>query len=464
MVTADEFNVFYSRAVKIVLTIHHFLPRYTAGAELYTFRLAGWLLKHGYDVEVVCVESVTWGPTSEVDSIHDVYEGLSVWRLRVQIGNTQKPFRQSYCNSHIGRWFTDFLERVRPDLVHVNSCYLLSISPLAVAEQLSLPVVLTLHDFWFLCPLITLLKPTGDLCTVPKDPAECAWCLATQKRRFRLPDKFTFGGVRRLGRYLLSSTATARLLGVDTNRDDIAARRSTLLAALDEVDLIIAPSAFLRNTFLRHGTKPEKIVYSRYGLDTAHWAAPRDSESVPSRDLRIAYIGQISPHKGVHLLIRAFNKLDLSRRAAHLTIWGDTGVFPAYAALLDKLARKSPNITFAGRFDNREIAKILQNIDLTVAPSVWYENSPIAIMESLTAGTPVVTANLGGMPELVQHNLQGLLFKPGDVKDLAIQLQRLVDEPHLAAELASRALPARTIDDEMSYLTTLYERVYAKVR
>jgi len=80
-------------------------------------------------------------------------------------------------------------------------------------------------------------------------------------------------------------------------------------------------------------------------------------------------------------------------------------------------------------------------------------------MEALTAGTPVVTANLGGMPELVQHNVNGLLFEAGNISDLAGQLQRLLDEPGLVAALASNAHPVRMIDDEMAQILSLYESV-----
>jgi len=77
-----------------------------------------------------------------------------------------------------------------------------------------------------------------------------------------------------------------------------------------------------------------------------------------------------------------------------LKIYGDPNVFPDYAQSLRKTADGNSAVELAGRFDNRRVAEILNQTDVVVAPSIWYENSPIAILEALTTGTPVVTANL----------------------------------------------------------------------
>jgi glycosyltransferase involved in cell wall biosynthesis len=230
--------------------------------------------------------------------------------------------------------------------------------------------------------------------------------------------------------------------------------------ALNQADVILSPSEFLRSIFVEQGIDPDKISYSRLGLDTSHWITPSKAEQKVSNVLQVSYIGQLAPHKGVHLLLNAFNQLVYSdHQSAHLTVYGDPMAFPDYTKSLRAIANGNPAIEFAGRFDNRRVADILSKTDVIVAPSVWYENSPIAIMEALTTGTPVVTSNLGGMSELVQHNENGLLFETGDSDDLTRQLQRLVDEPELAAALAKNARPVRMIDDEMAQILSLYESV-----
>lgn len=445
--------------MKIVVTIHHFPPNYSAGAEIYAFRLASWLVRHGHSVEVVCIESITHDGADEIDHTHAVYEGISVWRLYFNLRRASDPFLQSFDNPAIGAWFAAFLAREQPDVVHINSCYLLSASTIAATRQLSLPLIVTLHDFWFVCPRITLLKPNGALCQVPDNPAECAWCLATEKRRFRWLEMLPGDIVNAAAQRLLISPQTSKLLGIHPDADGIAHRRDMLMNALNQADMILSPSEFLRDVFIAQGIDPARIMYSRLGLDTSHWIQPPQIDHAPSRDLQITYIGQIAPHKGVHLLVAAFNRLKFSRRQARLKLYGDPAVFPNYAKSLWKIAKGNPAVEFAGRFDNRRIAEILDKTDVTVVPSIWYENSPISIMESLTLGTPVITANLGGMPELVQHNVNGLLFEAGNSADLARQLQRLLDYPNLATELAANAHPVRMIDDEMAHIISFYEQV-----
>jgi len=448
-----------NNGLRILIAVHHFPPNYSAGAEVYTFRLASWLVRHGYEVEVVCVESITHEGDSELEYERESYEDIPVWRLYFNLARASDPFRQSFDNPAIGKWFAGFLQRVCPDIVHINSCYLLSVSTIAATKQQSLPLIVTLHDFWFVCPRITLLKPTGALCTVPENVAECAWCLATGKRRFRWLEIVSRGVAGAVAQRLLVSPPVARLLGIQPDASEIADRRELLLNALKQADIILSPSEFLRDIFIRQGIDPAKILYSRLGLDTSHWIIPSGSAPEVSEDLRIIYIGQLAPHKGVHLLIEAFNRLAFSSRRAQLKIYGDLNVFSDYARSLRKTADGNSAVQFAGRFDNRRVAEILNKADVLVAPSIWYENSPIAIMEALTTGTPVVTANLGGMPELVQHNVNGLLFEAGNTNDLANQLQRLLDEPGLVAALASNAHAVRMIDDEMAQIVSLYESV-----
>ena len=445
--------------MKIVLTIHHFLPNYSAGAEIYASRLASWLTNHGHEVEVVCVESITHTGDSDLECRHEIYEGVSVWRLYFNLECAPDPFRWSLENPVIGDWFDQFLRQVSPEIVHVNSCYLLSASTIKAVKKQLLPLVVTLHDFWFVCPRISLLKPNGELCKVPEAPEECAWCLATEKRRFRWSELASRGVAGSVAQRWLVSSRFASLLGIQPDGSEIAYRRESLMNALGQADVVIAPSEFLRAVFVGQGLDPDRIIYSRYGLDTSHWITPSESDREASEDLRVSYVGQLAPHKGVHLLVQAFNRLDFSGRRARLKVYGDPTVFFQYAESLRRMARGNPAIEFAGRFDNHRVAEVLDQTDVVVVPSIWYENSPIAIMEALTTGTPVVTTNLGGMPELVQHNVNGLLFEVNDTDSLARQLQRLLDEADLVANLTAKARPVRMIEDEMRQMLSIYDEL-----
>ncbi len=434
--------------MRIVLPVHHFLPRYTAGAELYTYRLARWLQRHGRLVEVVAVESVEHETTGELRVVSDTCDGIPVHRLHFNLEAGEHSWE--YDNRLIGEWFARYLEHTRPDLVHFQAGYLIGIAPLRAAVAAGVPTVLTLHDYWFICPRFTLLRGDGALCrAVPDDPAGCAWCLQLDRRRFRVPEQMT-GGM--LGRVALRS-------GFDPGRAHIAARRNTVLPALTWPDAVIAPSRFLADQ-VRAFVPSERLHISRPGLDLAPFThrLRRNDDDV----IRIGFIGQIAPHKGVHLLIAAFQQLQARSGRIELHIYGGLTANPAYVTRLRRLAGSDPRIRFHGRIDNAAVPATLAALDVAVVPSTWYENSPLSILEAHAAGTPVITAALGGMAELVRDGVDGLHFQPNDVRDLRRVLQRLIDEPDLLPRLRSGIQQPRSIDDEMAQILAIYDDVIAR--
>ncbi len=435
--------------MKIVLPVHHFPPQYTAGAELYTFRLARWLLSQGHTVEVVCVESIDKGQVGQISAVRDEYQNVPTWRLSYNIMDAPERQRWNFDNPLIGTWFADYLAKQQPDVAHFQAGYLLSAAPFRAAAQARVPIILTLHDYWFLCPRITLQRGDGSLCeTIPVDPAGCAWCRCTEQRRFDLADRYSIG--------LVGAMARQTVLRKQANV--IEERRATLAAALALVDTAIAPSQFLANRYT--AMLPEsKMTVLRYGLDLTRFQhLPQHRSDGP---IRIGFTGQIAPHKGVHLLVEAFRRLRPGKRPVELHIYGGLEARPDYVETLRALAGGDTQIHFHGRFENSQAPTILAELDIAVVPSVWYENSPLAISEAHAAGTPVITARLGGMAELVRDHVDGLHFTPDDSADLARVIQTIVDDPKLIGQLCQGITLPPSIDDEAHTLVSLYERAIA---
>ncbi len=430
--------------MKIILPVHHFPPRYSAGAELYTFRLARWLQAHGHNVEVVCIEAIDQGGAGELRAEADRYEGVNVWRLSYNMHEAADRQVWSYDNPLLGAWFATYLQQTQPDIIHFQAGYLIGSAPLEAARIAGIPTALTLHDYWFLCPRITLQRGDGSLCeAIPEDPAGCAWCMRLDSRRYRLPDQLT-GGV--FGK-------TAIRLALTQEKEHIADRRARLLPLLAHPGAVIAPSRFLASRFAPF-VPPSRLHVSRYGLDLEPF--PFNHQHSSDDVLRIGFTGQIAPHKGVHTLIEAFRQLQANDRSIELHLYGDLAARPDYVRRLRRSAGGDPRILFHGRFENKRVAEILSRIDVAVVPSVWYENSPLAIMEAHAAGTPVITAALGGMAELVQDGIDGLHFQPANSTDLASQLQRLLNDPALLPQLRARITRPRGIDDEMEQVMNIY--------
>jgi glycosyltransferase involved in cell wall biosynthesis/GT2 family glycosyltransferase len=456
--------------LSLLYVVHGFPPDTWAGTEVYTLELAREMRRRGHRVAVLARAPL--GDGREPWTLREeCFEGLRV--LRVPTDIDYKRVRDSYSSARAEELFRGLLERERPDAVHFQHLIHLSAGLPRVTRELGIPSVLTCNDYWGLCSRVQLIRPDGERCEENQGMG-CYWCLMT-----RAP-----AGVPAARRWLGAATPALRgaraglaLFGVDLdgllpkpgppgsklgrrlqNLDAVRRRQELVLGGYAAADLWIAPSRFLREKYLATGAfDPERFVYSDYGLRPVEPSAARRAD--PTGRVRFAFVGSLLWYKGVDVLVRAFARLDPAR--ASLAIHGAFDpARDAYHAELERIA--AGRVSFRGQFANGSLAAIHAEIDVLVVPSVWFENSPITIHEAFQFGTPVVTSDIGGMAELVEHGRTGLLFRAGDADDLARALARLVDEPGLLAEL-SRSFPrvksmaenAREMEFRYRSLTTL---------
>lgn len=219
-------------------------------------------------------------------------------------------------------------------------------------------------------------------------------------------------------------------------------------------NVVIANSQFLGRMLDVHGFRATRFVQLRQGLDAEGWSS---TEKTSSHSLHIGYIGQIAKHKGVDVLVRAFKRLRTKGNEVRLSIYGDVTRAPAYVRDVRRLIGNDGRIQFAGTFTHDQILEVYRELDVLVVPSIWYENSPNVILEALAFKKPVIASAIGGIPEMISHGVNGLLFEPGNPSDLARQLQRLLDEPSLLSRLRRHIKLVRTIEEEMAELMQVYE-------
>ncbi|MGQ9626036.1 MAG: glycosyltransferase family 4 protein [Anaerolineae bacterium] len=436
--------------MKIVLAVHHFPPKARGGAELQAYRIARWLINFGNSVQVICIESIEHGYGQTLKSTDDVYEGIPVHRLHFNLKAVSDPFKWSYNNPLLGEYMFTFLQTVKPDVFHLISGYLMSGSVIWAAKELGLPVVLTPIDFWFLCPLINLVKSDGTLCHAPDNISECLMCLCKERRRYRIPDELSHG----LLGWVLKHPVPLNLMGLSKLASALKERRDYLQRTFRMVDVAISNSQFLKNFLMAKGVISSNFLCIRQGLELEH---QEELKFAPSYNgLRIGYIGQVAKHKGVDILLKAFRRIKAKKEKPELTIYGDLKQFPSFVRHLNRLAKGNDRIHLAGPFDNRDISRVHANIDVLVVPSIWYENSPNVILEAFSARIPVIVSNLGGMAELVQHGANGLCFTPGNVDELAQQLQMIVDDQTILERLKQNIPPVKTVQEEVSELVHIY--------
>jgi glycosyltransferase involved in cell wall biosynthesis len=431
--------------LKIILAVHHFPPNYTGGAEWEAYHAASGLQARGHQVKVVCIEDVNRGPENGVRWEDDEYHGLAVRRLSFNRSLAPDPARMEYDNAWIGQHFEQLFEEFEPDAFHIFSGYLLSGRPIWTAEARRIPIILTLEDFWFLCPRITLLRSDGNLSTLPIDPFVCAGCLAREKRRYQILGRAMPGLMQDYWR--LQKKSAQR----------VAERYAFLAESLKKVNTIISRSQFLAATYIQAGAPAEKFILSRQGLDLPSW--PADKKKAARFPLRIGFLGQIAWHKGIHVLLEAVRSMPDA--PVEVKVFGNLERFPAYTDQLRRIISGDERLSLAGSFNGAEEEHaILGNLDVIVVPSVWYENSPNVILESFAFGTPIIASNLGGMAELVQHGKNGLLFEAGNSFDLARQINRLIAEPTLLPSLQGGISPVKRIEQEVEELEKIYQALF----
>jgi glycosyltransferase involved in cell wall biosynthesis len=416
--------------MKIVLGVHHFPPHYLSGAVLRAYRLARWLDQAGHKVTVVCVEDVEDRSQDLGLVVHqDVYKGIRVERLSFNRNAWPEPLRWEYDHPAVYDYFEQLLSAEQPDLVHLISGYLLGIAPLRAAEDLGIPRVVTLTDFWFLCPTIQLLRADGELCWGP-EPAECTYCSLRSWVPFHWLQLHIPALTRPLPSYLKQELLIPQRL--QERLEIFAERRETLMDTLNRTQGLMSITRFLADMYIKHGVSPELFrVLSYHEPDLNSISGDKDARPIEGKAgsaIRFAYLGSVYEHKGVEVLVAAFRKLQVRDRA-RLTLYGP--VYPeSLATRLKQLAGDAP-VYFAGPYEHERLPQIMAETDVVIVPSLWHENAPRTIVEAHMYGNPVIGSDVGGIAELIQDGTNGLLFERDDPSSLATQMKKIIDNPSL---------------------------------
>jgi glycosyltransferase involved in cell wall biosynthesis len=453
------------RKLRVLMVIHDFLPYHAAGSEVYTYQLAKALAAR-HDVELVFCENRPERP--QYETRRGTYEGLPFTEI---VHHAAFPdFRSTYVDRAMEQRFDAVLDRFRPDVVHVQHTKFFGVGILGRAARRGIPVVFTLHEYMLLCAREgQMLREDLARCDLP-DTATCAECMGAKLVE---PGPLA-AGAGKVGRGLTKvlpgalkevGTRIERRAAVRHSKEVAPARRAALIAereatvreALTHVDLFLAPSEFLMRTFVASGFVPaDRIVVSRYGQDLSRF---RDAPKVRTGTLRVGYLGTIAAYKGVHVLVDALNRL--SAQPVEGLIHGVTEFFPGFVRDLEARIT-NPKVRVLGRYDNKDVGRVLAGMDVLVVPSLWWENSPITIHEAFLAGVPVVASDQGGMKELVEDGGCGFTFRIGDAADLARVLMRFVADPTLLDRLKPRRESIRDIREDALCTEGRYRRLISE--
>jgi len=227
--------------------------------------------------------------------------------------------------------------------------------------------------------------------------------------------------------------------------------------AINRVSAIIAVSPFVETTY-RNLTKA--------GIHPAENLVPDSWFDTVAREIpgRILFVGTALPAKGLHLLIESLSRLGSTFPAAHLHVAGrldDRRYVARIRCLLDK-HRLSDKVRFLGPLDAMALQQEYSECALLALPSL-IETAPLAVLEAMAAGRPVIATRVGGLPHLIEDGVTGLLVPPGDAVGLAEGIQRLLSDPALRVRMGSGARAVAHSRFLRDVVVARYRRIYEDV-
>ncbi len=425
--------------MKILYIIHDFLPRHQAGAEIYTHLLARELSKK-HEVLLFFTEITPHSTQYRITRRSvDTLQCIEVFRPP-----EASLSRAPYNDEKMEAVFREILITHKPDIIHIQHLLYHSLRYPAIALEMNIPSIYTLHDYWLTCPRWgQRIRKDLQICH-SVDLQQCARCIQ-EDNTLKIPNLTSL--------FLFLKNILKKKPVSREGIEFLQQRNAHSRAMINDVRLFISPSPFLQRDLIQFGIPAEKIILSDCGVSLKQHVQRTKQRR---NRLRFGFIGTISEHKGVHILVEAFNSISEERAELHL--YGDLSWFPDYSRRLQKAAR-SPSILFKGAIPNDQVAATLATIDVLVVPSIWFENSPITIHEAFLAGVPVITSNLGGMADLVDDRVNGLLFEVNNGNSLSTAIQELIQSRELLEQLRRGIPTVKSVEENSTELTQIYKKI-----
>ena len=344
------------------------------------------------------------------------------------------------------------VSELRPDIVHSHHFSRFGVEFFSIIKCASpeTKVVLSLHEFLAICNHHGQMVKTQTMHLCERSSyASCAACFPHLRPR------------------------------------DFFLRKRYIQAFLEDVDLFISPSHFLAHRFKEWGLpeaklavlenmppRPPMVVMDAPTTPTksppARTASSKRSRTVAetpataqlARPVRFGFFGQMSPLKGVTVLIEAIkylNKMDIA--GATIEIFGDySNQPPAFqASVMSALAEAGNTVVYHGAYDNSQVNRLMQRMDAIIVPSTWWENSPVVIQEAFANGKPVICSNIGGMAEKVVPGVNGLHFAVGQPMSLAQVIMDILKDPEQLNELSQKMPRPMSMDAALDAHLALYQ-------
>ena len=397
-----------------ILMINKFLfPN--GGSETYIFKLGEYLQKRGHEVQYFgmehegrCVGNAVEAYTRDMD----FHGGSKLSKLTYPI----KTIYSKEAREKLRLVIDDF----QPDVCHLNNfnyqltpSMILEIVKWRVETGKKCKIVFTAHDYQLVCP--------NHMLNNPNTHQNCEKCLGGH----------FMNCVK--GKCIHGSTVKSAI-------GTMEAEFWKLKGTYKYIDTMICCSEFMKSKMDSNPLFMDKTVVMHNFIDKA------ECKPVTKKDY-VLYFGRFSWEKGVRTLINACKKLP------------DIPFVFAGAGEYESELNGISNITNVGFRTGDELDMLIREAKFSICPSECYENCPFSVMESQDRMTPVLGANIGGIPELVSDGITGRLFKSGDAEDLAKVIQEMYDDDIRLREYAEKCKMLRrdSLEDYCDKLLEIYK-------
>jgi glycosyltransferase involved in cell wall biosynthesis len=311
------------------------------------------------------------------------------------------------------------IQKFEPDVVHVHNLFpLISASVLGVCRRAGVPVVMSVHNYRLMCPN-GLLMTKGRICEKCCGGREY-WCV------LKNCENNLFKSIG----YALRSAVTRKLRMFK-----------------DNVSIFACLSDFQRKKIIEDGFPEKQCVVLP---NMVMWNEKK--EDTISGGEYVAYVGRISPEKGVETLIEA------ARNCPAITFKAAGN----YDRMQHLPAAAPGNFQFLGILKKGDVNCFISGSRIVIFCSVCFETFGVTMVEAMLQGKPVVASRLGGIPEIVEDGKTGLLFEAGNAEDLKQKVEYLWNRPELCKKMGAagrdKALSEYSAETYYQRLMTIYEQ------
>lgn len=297
------------------------------------------------------------------------------------------------------------------DVAHVHHLTGMSTDAVRELRTAGIPVVMTLHDYWLMCPRGQMWHVHEVVCD-RVEPNRCGECLHhTYRHWLDVPQ----------------GVATAARLH--------ARARNTLAIA----NRLVIPSARAIPPFAALGVDPARFTVVENGVDTTALERLEPAGQHPG-PLRLGYLGTLLPSKGLHVLLEALRMqpagtVELAIHGNAVSYHGDE----RYPLRCFQPVRPGDEVHYHGPYTTAELPRILAPIDVVCAPALWQEAFGLTVREALAAARPVLVSRIGGLQDAVTDGVEGMVLPPGDPTAWAQAIRELAADRNRVREMAAKA-------------------------